>query len=70
MKCRMEPATAENLLEAFRLFDRDNKGTLSRDMIAKLMTEEGEPFTQVNDRMLDQITKIASLTKLSRIYAG
>lgn len=70
MKCRMEPATAENLLEAFRLFDRDNKGTLSRDMIAKLMTEEGEPFTQVNDRMLDQITKITSFTKLSRNYAG
>lgn len=47
MNFRMEPASAEHLLEALRLFDRDNKGTLSRDLISKLMTEEGEPFTQV-----------------------
>lgn len=43
----MEPASAEHLLEALRLFDRDSKGTLSRELISKLMTEEGEPFTQV-----------------------
>lgn len=43
----MEPASAEHLLEAFQLFDRDGKGTLSSDLIGKLITEEGEPFTQV-----------------------
>lgn len=44
----MGPASAEHLLEAFQLFDPDGKGTLSSDMIGKLITEEGEPFTQVN----------------------
>lgn len=48
---RMEPASAEKLLEAFRLLDTDGKGTLSKDNIGKLMTEEGEPFTQVNKQL-------------------
>lgn len=43
---RMEPASAENLLKAFHILDADGKGTLSKEYISKLMSEEGEPFTQ------------------------
>lgn len=42
----MEAATAEKLLEAFQILDLDGTKTLSKDFISKLMTEEGEPFTQ------------------------
>lgn len=45
---RMEPASAEKLLKAFQILDVDGKGTISKDYIAKLMSEEGEPFTQVS----------------------
>lgn len=44
----MEPASAEKLLKAFEIFDTDGSGKLSKEHIGKLMTEEGEPFTQVN----------------------
>lgn len=44
----MEPASAEKLLKAFQILDVDGKGTISKDYIAKLMSEEGEPFTQVS----------------------
>lgn len=43
----MEPASAEKLLKAFEIFDTDGSGKLSKEHIGKLMTEEGEPFTQV-----------------------
>lgn len=43
----MEAATPEKLLEAFRVLDVDGKGIIPKDYIAKLMMEEGEPFTQV-----------------------
>lgn len=43
----MEAAAPEKLLEAFHVLDVDGKGIISRDYIAKLMMEEGEPFTQV-----------------------
>lgn len=42
----MEPAEPEELLEAFRVLDPENHGTLTKDYFAKLMMEEGEPFTQ------------------------
>lgn len=44
---RMEPAAPEKLLEAFKLFDAEGKGTISKDQMTKLMMEEGEPFSQV-----------------------
>lgn len=44
---RMEPASAEKLLKAFHILDTDGKGSISKDFISKLMSEEGEPFTQV-----------------------
>lgn len=43
----MEAATPEKLLEAFRILDPDSKGSISKEMLSKLMVEEGEPFTQV-----------------------
>lgn len=43
----MEPASAEKLIKAFQLLDVDSKGVLSKEYIGKLMSEEGEPFTQV-----------------------
>ena len=42
----MQPASPEELLKAFQILDKDSKGYLSRDMLAKAMMEEGEPFTQ------------------------
>lgn len=45
---RMEPAAPEKLLEAFKLFDAEGKGTISKEQMTKLMMEEGEPFSQVN----------------------
>lgn len=44
----MEAALAEKLLEAFRVLDSDSKGFITKDHFSKLMTEEGEPFTQVS----------------------
>lgn len=44
----MEAATPEKLLEAFRILDPDGKGSISKELMGKLMIEEGEPFTQVH----------------------
>lgn len=44
----MEPASAEKLLQAFQILDADGKGTLSKECTCKLMSEEGEPFSQVH----------------------
>lgn len=43
---RLQPASPEELLKAFQTLDRDNKGFLDREMMARAMMEEGEPFTQ------------------------
>lgn len=48
---RMEPASAEKLLRAFQILDADGKGTLSREYITKLMSDEGEPFTQASEKI-------------------
>lgn len=44
----MEPASAEKLLKAFQILDSEGKGTISKEYITKLMSEEGEPFTQAS----------------------
>lgn len=49
---RMEAASAEKLLEAFRMFDPDNTGSIPKAVMAKLMVEEGEPFTQVTNDLI------------------
>ena len=45
----MEPASAEKLLKAFQILDVEGKGTISKEYITKLMSEEGEPFTQASE---------------------
>jgi Ca2+-binding EF-hand superfamily protein len=42
---RMEPVAIEKLLEAFQVLDYDGKGFVTRDFMAKIMMEEGEPFS-------------------------
>ncbi|XP_026685394.1 dynein regulatory complex protein 8 [Diaphorina citri] len=42
---RFQPASAEELLKAFRTLDKDNKSYLDKEYLTKLMIEEGEPFT-------------------------
>lgn len=44
----MEPASAEKLLKAFQVLDSEGKGTISKEYITKVMSEEGEPFTQAS----------------------
>ncbi|XP_047540985.1 dynein regulatory complex protein 8 isoform X1 [Vanessa tameamea] len=43
---RFYPASAEMLLAAFRYFDKEQRGFLTKEKFAQLMLEEGEPFTQ------------------------
>ncbi|KAI5638277.1 EF-hand calcium-binding domain-containing protein 2 isoform X1 [Phthorimaea operculella] len=45
-KHKFYPANAEQLLEAFRYFDTENRGYLPKEQFVKLMMEEGEPFMQ------------------------
>ncbi|XP_075987515.1 dynein regulatory complex protein 8-like isoform X2 [Anticarsia gemmatalis] len=40
------PASAEMLLAAFRYFDPEGRGFLTKERFFTLMMEEGEPFTQ------------------------
>lgn len=49
----MEPASAEKLLKAFQILDSEGKGTLSKEYISKLMSEEGEPFTQARKLLIN-----------------
>ncbi|KPJ17635.1 EF-hand calcium-binding domain-containing protein 2 [Papilio machaon] len=43
---RFYPASAEILLAAFRYFDKDGRGYLTKERFTQLMLEEGEPFSQ------------------------
>jgi Ca2+-binding EF-hand superfamily protein len=43
---KMEPVPIEKLLEAFQVLDAEGKGFVTRDFMAKIMSEEGEPFSQ------------------------
>jgi hypothetical protein len=42
----MEASPPEKLLEAFRLFDTEGKGYVDKDYLGKMLTEDGEQFTQ------------------------
>ncbi|XP_017148826.1 dynein regulatory complex protein 8 [Drosophila miranda] len=46
MNNHMEPASAEKLFAAFQVLDPENKKYLTKDYFEKLMSEEGEPFTE------------------------
>ncbi|KAB0792059.1 hypothetical protein PPYR_14020 [Photinus pyralis] len=53
---RYEPASPAKLLEAFQVLDPENKGSITRDYISILMTQDGEPFSQEE---LDEMLEIA-----------
>lgn len=53
---RHQPATPEQLLDAFRTLDPEGHGYLHRELISTLMTQDGEPFTQDE---LDEMLEIA-----------
>lgn len=42
----MEPVPIEKLLEAFQVLDPENKGYVTKDFMSRIMSEEGEPFSQ------------------------
>ncbi|KAL0273583.1 UNVERIFIED_CONTAM: hypothetical protein PYX00_006220 [Menopon gallinae] len=51
---KLQPASAEALLDAFRTLDKQGKGYLTKEYLSKLMMEEGEPFTQEEvDEMME-----------------
>lgn len=43
---RLQPATPDQLLEAFRKIDADGRGYISKEIFAALLMEEGEQFSQ------------------------
>lgn len=45
----MEAAEPEILLAAFQVLDPDGNGYVTKEVISKLIVEEGEPFTQVKE---------------------
>ncbi|CAH1962983.1 unnamed protein product [Acanthoscelides obtectus] len=53
---KYEPATPEQLLEAFQVLDSEGHGYLTKEHISTLMTQDGEPFTQDE---LDEMLEIA-----------
>lgn len=42
---RMEPAPIEKLLQAFQVLDYEGKGVVTKEFMARIMMEEGEPFS-------------------------
>ncbi|KAJ0170493.1 hypothetical protein K1T71_013864 [Dendrolimus kikuchii] len=46
MEHRFYPASAEMLLAAFRYFDKEGRGYVTKERFTQMMLEEGEPFTQ------------------------
>ncbi|KAJ6649332.1 Dynein regulatory complex protein 8 [Pseudolycoriella hygida] len=50
---KMEAASPEKLLAAFKVLDVDSKGYLTKEYMSKVMMQDGEPFTQEElDEML------------------
>ena len=43
---RFHPASAEELLKAFQILDKDGFGCLPKHYLSEIMTERGENFTQ------------------------
>ncbi|XP_074037914.1 dynein regulatory complex protein 8 isoform X2 [Leptinotarsa decemlineata] len=53
---KYQPASPEQLLEAFHTLDPEGHGFLTKDQISTLMSQDGEPFTQEE---LDEMLEIA-----------
>lgn len=43
---RMQPSSAEEILEAFKAFDTQKRGYISKENFIKIMTEKGEEITE------------------------
>lgn len=56
IRFRFQPASPEQLLDAFHALDTEGRGYLTREQITTLMTQDGEPFTQDE---LDEMLEIA-----------
>lgn len=57
MSHKVEPGDAEKeLREAFRVFDRDNSGTISAAELRRMLTSLGENLT---DEQVDEMIKLA-----------
>lgn len=54
---RFHPASADELLKAFQVLDRENAGFLSKEFLSKIMMERGECFSQEElDEMMTAAT--------------
>ncbi|KAK5640198.1 hypothetical protein RI129_011009 [Pyrocoelia pectoralis] len=53
---RYEPASPAKLLEAFQVLDSENIGSITKEHISMLMTQDGEPFSQDE---LDEMLEVA-----------
>ncbi|KAJ8918842.1 hypothetical protein NQ315_011128 [Exocentrus adspersus] len=53
---KYQPASPEQLLQAFQTLDQEQHGYLTKEYISTLMTQDGEPFTQDE---LDEMLEIA-----------
>lgn len=53
-----EPATEDELLEAFKIFDRDGNGVLTKDELKDIMTKMGDPLS---DEEAEEFLKQADL---------
>ncbi|KAJ8915741.1 hypothetical protein NQ315_004553, partial [Exocentrus adspersus] len=54
---KYQPASPEQLLQAFQTLDQEQHGYLTKEYISTLMTQDGEPFTQDE---LDEMLEIAT----------
>uniref|UniRef100_A0A1B6KUQ2 EF-hand domain-containing protein n=1 Tax=Graphocephala atropunctata TaxID=36148 RepID=A0A1B6KUQ2_9HEMI len=43
---KMQPSSPEEILQAFRILDKDGKGSLGRHLMSKALMEQGEPLTR------------------------
>lgn len=53
---KMEPASADDLFEAFLLLDPEETGYISKDLFVKVLTEDGEPM---NSEEIEEVLLIA-----------
>lgn len=53
---RFHPASAEELLRAFQILDKENKGYLTKEYISTTFAEKGEYFSQEE---LDEMMTVA-----------
>lgn len=64
----VDDETAKNIMAAFRVFDLDNDGYITKDELRKAMDIIGEPVTE---NQLNEFMKMADIDKNGKIdYEG